>query len=385
MTTTRVSIDKRKRKADGTYPLNITISHSNNTAHIPLNVWLAADQWDAKAQKVVSNPNKAFLNAFILRRHTDIQNAIISLSERGSLRTLSATELKRKILQVLNNDDAGRNFATWYKHFMDKHQKERTRELYQATWNYICKFDKQAYTLDFDDITNDWLSRFDAFMMPTSPSANSRSIHLRNIRSVFNDAIDNNLTTLYPFRRFKIRSERTKKRSLTVSQLRYIFNAEVPKFRQKYIDVFKLQFLLIGINVVDLCTQAKLVDGRVDYRRSKTGRLYSIKAEPEAIEIINRYKGTHALLNVSEQCKDYRHFTSRLNLNLHEVMPTLTTYWSRHSWATIAAELDIPKETISAALGHGGSSVTDIYIDFDTRKIDAANRRVIDYVLYGKK
>ena len=74
-----------------------------------------------------------------------------------------------------------------------------------------------------------------------------------------------------------------------------------------------------------------------------------------------------------------------MNLNLHEVMPTLTTYWSRHSWATIAAELDIPKETISAALGHGGSSVTDIYIDFDTRKIDAANRRVIDYVLYGKK
>lgn len=43
------------------------------------------------------------------------------------------------------------------------------------------------------------------------------------------------------------------------------------------------------------------------------------------------------------------------------------------------------RATIAAALGHGGNTVTDIYISFDRRKIDEANRRVIDYVLYGKK
>ena len=26
---------------------------------------------------------------------------------------------------------------------------------------------------------------------------------------------------------------------------------------------------------------------------------------------------------------------------------TLSTYWARHSWATIAAEIEIPKETIA--------------------------------------
>lgn len=36
-------------------------------------------------------------------------------------------------------------------------------------------------------------------------------------------------------------------------------------------------------------------------------------------------------------------------------------------------------------IGHGGHSVTDIYIDFDQRKVDDANRRVIDWVLYGRK
>ena len=60
-------------------------------------------------------------------------------------------------------------------------------------------------------------------------------------------------------------------------------------------------------------------------------------------------------------------------------------YKARHSWATIAAELEIPKETIAAALGHGGNTVTDIYIDFDRKKVDEANRRVLDWVLYGKR
>lgn len=63
----------------------------------------------------------------------------------------------------------------------------------------------------------------------------------------------------------------------------------------------------------------------------------------------------------------------------------MSSHWARHSWATVAASLDIPKETIAAALGHGGNTVTDIYIDFDRQKVDDANRRVIDWVFYGKR
>ena len=45
---------------------------------------------------------------------------------------------------------------------------------------------------------------------------------------------------------------------------------------------------------------------------------------------------------------------------------------------TLAAEIDTPKETIAEALGHSIATVTDIYIKFNRRKIDEANRRVID-------
>lgn len=44
-------------------------------------------------------------------------------------------------------------------------------------------------------------------------------------------------------------------------------------------------------------------------------------------------------------------------------------------------ELDIPKETVSAALGHTmGSRITAVYINFDRKKVDVANRRLIDLI-----
>lgn len=54
-----------------------------------------------------------------------------------------------------------------------------------------------------------------------------------------------------------------------------------------------LIFYLIGINTKDLfsLTSKNAVNGRIEYRRAKTGRWYSIKLEPEAMVLIERYKG----------------------------------------------------------------------------------------------
>ena len=44
------------------------------------------------------------------------------------------------------------------------------------------------------------------------------------------------------------------------------------------------------------------------------------------------------------------------------------------------------EDMISQALGHAArNSTTAVYIQRDTKKVDEANRRVIDWVLYGKR
>ena len=100
-----------------------------------------------------------------------------------------------------------------------------------------------------------------------------------------------------------------------------------------------------------------------------------------------------------DEYKDHKNFIHRMNIGLRQIgtlerkgrggkkfrtplFPDISTYWARHTWATIAAGLDIPKETIAHALGHAWATntTTDIYIRFDERKVDEANRKVIDAI-----
>ena len=154
---------------------------------------------------------------------------------------------------------------------------------------------------------------------------------------------------------------------------------------------------MIGIEGKDLFYLKKPVLGRVSYDRFKTGREHSIKLEPEAIEIINRYLGDKLLLNVSERFKIHKTFVRAINNHLsgeaynkiEGVFPKLkipkhpTTKWARHSWATIARnECKISKDDVALCLGHEDedNNVTDMYIKYDYSIIDESNRKVIDII-----
>lgn len=265
------------------------------------------------------------------------------------------------------------------------------------------EFRMKPELLTFEHVTISWLYAFDAWMEAHGLAVNSRINHIGNLKSVFNRAIDEELTVSYPFRRFKLKKEQTRKRSLPIEDLRKLFSYEVKEWQRFYVDMFKLSFFLIGINPTDMFSLGNLVGGRAEYRRAKTGKLYSIKVEPEAMEIIERWRGEKNLLCLADKWKNPHNFCTQINLNLSRIgerihkpgaprnevviplFPDLSMYWARHSWATIAYEIGIPVDVISQALGHSPTNTTtEIYIRRDQKKVDAANRRVLDYVLYGK-
>jgi hypothetical protein len=294
------------------------------------------------------------------------------------------------------------NFTAHFQSFIDNKKNKGTKGVYKHTLDKIRLFDPDIDKRSFEDIDLKWLTDFESFCAQTA-SKNARNIHLRNIRAVFNNAIDYEITSAYPFRRFKIRPEATRKRSLSIEELRKLFDHPIEPYAEIYRDMFKLIFFLVGINTVDLYGLKEITsDGRIEYKRAKTHRLYSIKVEPEALGIIEKYQGVKGLLCIADRWSDSRNFRHQLNKALQRIgeverrgrggkkvitsaFPELSSYWARHTWATIASSLDIPKDTIAAALGHGGNTVTDIYINFDQRKVDEANRRVLDWVLYGKR
>ncbi|MDE6080128.1 MAG: site-specific integrase [Duncaniella sp.] len=395
MVTTRFYLDCRDCTAGNPAPLKLVITKKGVRALISLNLSLLPSQWDAGRQTVIGHPRKQQFNTLIAERKLAVDAILFRLESSGELSGLRSCDVKQRVLSELYPDDEDKDavrlsFVARFSDFVAR-RSPGTQRVYNSTLARLRAYlPKKADTLTFEEMDVAWLRGFDAFLAKTSPSRNARNIHFRNIRAVFNDAITEELITCYPFRKFKISPERTRKRALTVEQLRELFSAKVAPHEQRYLDCFKLIFMLCGINVVDLCRLRSLsAEGRVEYSRAKTHRPYSIKVEPECAEILARYQGQSWLLSYLDTCANYRSFYSRFCKTLRDFkvrfgLPGLSSYWARHSWATIAASLDIPKETIAAALGHGGSTVTDIYIDFDRSKIDRANRRVLDWVLYGK-
>lgn len=397
----KIYLDKRTIRKDGTSPLKLSIHHKGRTSLLSLNTYIPAQNWDEMSAKVIGLPNRVSLNAFLFQKRLDAENTVFRLSSSGALGSMSLTQLKEAILGKETKKADEHGFASTFRKFIEQKERPGTKGVYRQTLSKLYAFCPELDEISYEEITKGWLTDFDAFMARTAPSRNARNIHLRNIRAVFNYAIDEEYTTLYPFRRFKIRAEETRKRSLSVEQLRMLRDYPCEEHQAKYRDIFLLMFYLLGINPVDLL-QAKKSDvseGRLEYRRAKTGKLYSVKIEPEAWEIIQRYAGEGKwLLDVADRYGNYKDFLHRMNRELKRIgpvkrigrggkkaiaplFPELSAYWARHSWATAAYLLDVPRETISEALGHEiGSRVTSIYIAFDRRKVDKANRRVLDYL-----
>ena len=407
MISTRLYLDTRGTKQGEEAPLKLSICLHGNTALISLGIRLHPEYWDKKGRMVIRHPQKQRLNIAIQNRKNEIDMEIMRLVESGRAKAArSVSELKKMVINAIDNGDTSVSgiFLSRFRSFAESRPAEGTRRNYRDTIKKILAFDPNVDAKSFEDIDRNWLTMFDRFMEKTSPSANARAIHLRNIRAVFNDAIDDEVTTSYPFRKFKICKGTTRKRSLTLEQLRTLMTYPCEAYQTIYRDMFMLMFYLCGINAVDLLNARPdaIQNGRLEYVRAKTHKPYSVKIELEAMEIINRYRGKDYLLNIMDGRANYVDFLRRMDKALkqigpmerhglggkktrHPLFPDLSQYWCRHTWATIAAELDIPKETIAAGLGHGGNTVTDIYIRFDLRKVDEANRRIIDYVLYDRR
>lgn len=405
MASVKLYLDIRSPRQNGTFPLKLAVTHKKFFL-INLKVYFVREEWEREAiihdNGEVLLPNRKADVAYINQRLSQARTILYQLAALGKLNKITDKELK----EIIENNDIATIgeakpilFKDRYEAYTSNMAKQNTLGTFVRMYNKVAAF-SDIDALTFEQMNVSWMKDFDAFLSGKNQnlSSNTRGIYLRNIRAIFNDAIDRDLIpmNLYPFRKFKIPKQATVKRSLTAKELVVLRDYPCDLYLEKYRDVFMLLFYLRGINTIDLAGLTEIVHGRIEYRRSKTGRLYSVEVLPEAQAIINKYRGTEHLLSFFDNRSNYRDFTSRMNKSLKKlgkveigkrgkktitpIFPKISTYWARHTWATIASELDIPKETIAAALGHGGNTVTDIYIDFDQKKVDEANRKIIAYL-----
>ncbi len=270
-----------------------------------------------------------------------------------------------------------------------------TAHNYQAALNSIKRF-RDDKDIVFDEITHILVEDYQAYLKFTGLAPNSISFYMRIFRAVYNRIVGQELTQDHkPFRTVFTGREKTRKRAISISDLRHIKELDLSmKPNLEYArDIFMFLFYCRGMSFVDAAYLKKsdVQNGLISYRRHKTNQLLHIKVVSQIQNIINCYTDDDSpyLLPIItrygiNERKQYESTLRRINYALKEIakmikLPiTLSTYVSRHSWATIAKSKNVPVNVISDALGHDSLTTTQIYLaSIDTSTIDRANDLII--------
>lgn len=396
MITTKIYLDVRKGEAP--YTLKIRLTYQRQSVYLVTNFKVDETQWNGS--QVIKHPRAALINNQLNARKAEIDCKLYEWKTQGKLLGKTAKQIKQMLEAGEENKQQPATFGRYFKKFAETKQG-MTKHTYDYTYKVLADY-ANIDALCFEEITVKWLEGFDKWC---TTSNNTKGIHYRNIRAVFNDAINEEITSAYPFRKFKIKRVEPKQRSLSLEELRKFWFWQVEPHQEKYQDIFKLIFLLRGINIKDLClltAEKNVRAGRIFYKRAKTKKPYSIKIEPEIQYLLDKYKGEKYLINILDRYKNYVNFNRRLNKELQKigiieigkhgkktikpVVPGLTTYWTRHTFATIGHyECGVSMDITSDLLGHSnGMAVTNIYIRKNEKVADEAARKIIDKVLYDK-
>ena len=237
---------------------------------------------------------------------------------------------------------------------------------------------------------------YQSYLKQKELAPNSISFYMRILRAVYNRAVEEGLTQdRKPFRNVFTGTEKTVKRAISLSDVKRIKNLELSsrpnlEFAR---DIFLFLFYCRGMSFIDAVFLKKtdVKNGVLSYRRHKTGQLLHIKIIDQISELIERYsdkKSPYLLSIITVSDKDertqYESALRRINNALKSIalmvnlQIPLTTYVTRHAWASIAKSKNISVNVISDALGHDSISTTQIYLaSIDTSTIDRANELVV--------
>lgn len=239
---------------------------------------------------------------------------------------------------------------------------------------------------------------YEAWLKDRRLKQNSISCYLRTLCTLLYKAtdegvrIDSNL-----FSHVRLSYVKTTKRAISEKEMRAIATLQLPEGTSIAFarDVFMFSFYMRGMPFVDIAYLRKkdLKNKMLAYNRKKTNQYLTVEWVKEAQEIIDRYAQINPaspyLLPIIQQDdgteqKQYHRMLENINYNLKKIgemtglkMP-LTTYTARHTWASIARDMDIPIPIISEGMGHNSIKTTQVYLNsIDVSKINEANKKII--------
>lgn len=250
--------------------------------------------------------------------------------------------------------------------------------------NVVAQFENFGRNIPLASLSYDVLMQFRNYQTGIGNAKGTVHLYLRTLRAIYNKGIAiYKLENTNPFKgvfdNLKQRAFSNKKKYLDKDLLYKLEKLNLKSEKQKYIDLFLLQFYFGGCDLVDLyyLKNNQFRRGRLSFVRTKTNTdiRIDLKIHPKAEILLNKYKTPGDWLFPWKKDKDsYENFRRTYQRGLIyvqerndiEVLPdggNLGVKVARHTFANIAKGLMIDPDIIRELMGHERDDVDNYYKD----------------------
>lgn len=374
------------------------VTHRRATQQITTDIRLQPNEWDAAKERVSMNvsgrqmiqnridSDTALLTCIV----KDLEHSGVAYSVDDIVKRYKSSECRVLVLDFMQNQIC----------LMRNANRLGTAQNYEKTMKNFAEF-LGGVNMPFSAMTERLIADYNAFLVQRGLVRNSISFYMRIMRAIYNKAVRQKLVEQsYPFTEVYTGIDRTRKRAVPESVISQLCNLELPDGTQLSLarDIFVFSYCTRGMAFVDIAYLKKenIQNGAICYVRHKTGQLLSVRIEPCIQRIIDRYSSAIspyvfpilASTGAQQAYVEYRtaiNNYNRLLRRLSRMLPgdcKLTSYTSRHSWATAARNHNVPISVISAGMGHTSERTTQIYLAMlENSVIDDANQWIIKSLL----
>ena len=374
------------------------VTHRRATQQITTNIRLQPNEWDAMREQVaVSVADRSIIQnridsdtALLKRIVKDLENSGATYSVGDIIKRYKSPECHVSVLDFMKNQIR----------LMRNANRLGTAQNYEKTMKNFAEF-LGGVNLPFSAMTEQLIADYNAFLVQRGMVRNSISFYMRIMRAVYNKAVRQKLVEQsHPFTEVYTGIDRTRKRAVSESVISQLYKLKLAEGTPLALarDIFIFSYCTRGMAFVDIAYLKKenIQNGVICYARRKTGQLLSVRIEPSIQRIIDRYSSALSpyvfpILTSTDTKEAYEEYQvainnhNRLLRRLSKMLPAgckLTSYTSRHSWATAARNHNVPISVISAGMGHTSEQTTQIYLTMlENSVIDDANKGIISGLL----
>ena len=416
---TSIKVKFRPSTVDGKEGgLYFQIIHNRVVRQLNTDYKVFAEEWDAESESVIVHGNRSNLLLGIQERLAwdvaRLEKVVRSLETER--RRFTADDIIT-MFHKLTKESSLFTFMHGVIAQLKQLGKVRTSETYTATLNSFMAF-REEQDVPIDGISSDLMLMYEAYLKARGVRMNTISFYMRNLRAVYNRAVEKGLTSQNnPFRHVYTGVDKTVKRAIPIKDIKALkeLDLSIKPSLDFARDMFLFSFYTRGMSFVDMAYLKKtdLQNGILTYRRRKTGQELTIKWEKCMAEIVAKYpenqtvfllpiikeKGNgrnseshQACLNgrvvtdegEANERRQYDNAQHLVNYRLKELSTMLklqrplTMYVARHSWASVAKAKNVPLSVISEGMGHDSEATTQIYLaSLETSVVDKANKMIL--------